>query len=92
MSETISDAGTLSTVGLEKKSFKGGGVIHRNQWPIRKCHRGFSICGFSCCLPENIDTLYLKVVGFISLPKKSITKKIGFCNYNELDAEYQDMW
>ena len=25
MSETISDSGTLSTVGLEKKSFKGGG-------------------------------------------------------------------
>ena len=33
-------------------------------------------------LPESLETLYLKVVGIPSRPKRTITKKIGFCNYD----------
>ena len=35
-------------------------------------------CNFSCRLPENIDSLYLKVVGITPSPKRIIKKKIYF--------------
>ena len=50
------------------------------------------ICNFSCRSPENTDTLYLKVVGISSSPKRTTTKKIDFCNYDENDVEDQDKW
>ena len=40
VSETLTEAGTLSTVGIEKTSFKGLGVIHQQQKPIWRLQRG----------------------------------------------------
>ena len=50
------------------------------------------ICNFACSLTENPDTLYLKVVGIPSSPKRNITKKIDLCNYSENYAVDKDEW
>ena len=39
---------------------------------------------------ENSDTLKLKVVGIPSSPKRTTTKKINLCNYDENDVADQD--
>ena len=36
--------------------------------------------------------MYLKFVGIPSWPKKTITNKIGFCNYIENDETDHDKW
>ena len=48
-----------------------------------------SICDFSCCSPENPDTLYLEVVGVPPFPKRTITNKIYLCNCDENYEEYK---
>ena len=42
------------------------------------------ICNFSCPSPENPDSSYLNVVGIPSSPKRTITKKIDFLNYEKM--------
>ena len=49
-------------------------------------------CDFACCSPENPGTLYLKVLGIPSSPKRTITNKIDFCNYNENYAADKYKW
>ena len=51
-----------------------------------------SIYNFACLSPENIDTLYMKVVVIPSLPRRTITNNIDFLKYDENYAEYQDKW
>ena len=51
-----------------------------------------SICFFFCHSYENLDTLYLKVVGIPSSPKRTITKKINFCKYDKNGAADQYKW
>ena len=50
------------------------------------------ICDFACRSPENIDTLYLKVVVIPSSPKRTIMKKIDLYNYDENYVADQDKW
>ena len=83
MAKKITESVTLSTVGIEKKYSKGGG----GGWPPpevadSEIPQGSSICDFDYQLPKNPDTLYLKVVGIISSPNRTITKKIDLCDYN----------
>ena len=77
--ETITEAGTLSSVGIEKRYSKRGGG---GRTPVEVAHsettEESSVCYFSCHSPENPDTLYLKVVGIPSSPKRTITKNIDF--------------
>ena len=54
--------------------------------------QGSSIFDFACCSPENTDTLYLEVVGIPLHPKRTTTKKIYFCNYDENGMVDQDKW
>ena len=50
------------------------------------------ICNFSCPSPENPDSSYLNVVGIPSSPKRTITKKIDFLNYEKNGEEGKDKW
>ena len=50
------------------------------------------ICDFACRSPENPGTLYLKVVGIPSSPKRTTTEKINFCNYGKNNVADQDKW
>ena len=54
--------------------------------------QGYLNFDFACCSPENIDTLYMKVLGITSFPKRTITKKINLCRYDENDVADQDKW
>ena len=89
----LKPVGTLSTAGLERRYLKGGGG-GRPQAAVANSEisQESSICDFACAPPENTDTLYLKVVGISSSPKRTTTKKIDFCNYDENDVEDQDKW
>ena len=59
----LTEANTLSNVGLEKRSLKGGGDRPPETTEILEMPQGSSICDYSCRLPENMDTFYLKGVG-----------------------------
>ena len=50
------------------------------------------VCDFTCPSPENLNTLYIKVVGILPFPKITIPERIDFCNYIENYAEYKDNW
>ena len=50
------------------------------------------ICDFDPCSPQKTDSLYLDVVGISPSPRRTITKKIDFCNYNENDEEDKYKW
>ena len=43
-------------------------------------------------MPENPDTLYLKVLGIPPSPNRTISKKIDLYNYYENDAEDKEKW
>ena len=63
LDETLTEAGTLSAVGMEKRSSKGGGGRTLEAMANLEIPQGYSVCDFSCLLTENPDTLYVKVVG-----------------------------
>ena len=48
------------------------------------------ILHFACLFLENPDTVYLEVVGIPPPPKRTITKKIDFCNYYENKVANKD--
>ena len=54
--------------------------------------RGYFIYYFSSRSAENLDTLYLIVVGIPSFSNITITKKINLGKYDENDSAYQEMW
>ena len=92
VAETITEAGTLSTVGLEKRSSKGRGGRPQAAVADSEIPQETSICDFACRSPENPDTLYLRVVGIPSPPKRTIPKKIDFCNYDKKIVADEDKW
>ena len=47
---------------------------------------------FACRSPENLDTLYLNVVGIPPFPKRTITKKIDLCKHYDNYEEDKDKW
>ena len=88
VADTLTKAGTLSYVGVEKRSPKEGGnpaVVINLEFP-----QEYLICYFTCSLPENPENLYLKVVGIPPPPNRTITKKVYLCNYDENNATYKD--
>ena len=52
----------------------------------------YSIFDFYCHLPENADTLCLKVVDIPSFPKITIIKKTNCCNDDDNNAVDQEKW
>ena len=92
MAETLNEAVTLSYIGVEKRYSKFGGnrspvVVTDSELPQES-----PICDFSHRSPENTDNFYLNVVGIPTSPKRTITNKIDFYNYDEYDVKYKEKW
>ena len=76
---------------LKRDMWKGGGraplTVTNSELPQKSL-----ICNFSRRSPENSDSLYLNMLVIPKSPKRTITKKIDFCNYYENCHEDKNKW
>ena len=76
--DTLTKASTLSPFSVENIYSKGVGgrplvAVMNLRFPQES-----SICNFSCCSPENPDSLYQNLVCTLQQPKTTITENIDF--------------
>ena len=92
VAETLTKSGTLSSIGVEKRSSKGGGDKPHFAVTNSELPQEYPICDFARRSPENPDSLYLNVVHNTPFTNITITKKVYFCNYNKNDEDNKDKW